>query len=315
MKLRFKAKKYKNIILYRSIIVLLFFIISFFVTFKVLYGTIQNNIANDTYLNYLIEDSLGNSNLKDFKLTSTEFLLKYSFGIKNFNSGVGNFVIKNIDNNELLKKIEENEEIMDKEATVYIYHTHENEGYKDSSAFGINNTVVNAANILKDYLGKLGINAIVEEGSVTEILNSFNWKYANSYKASRMLLEEAYKNNPTLNFFIDIHRDSASFERTTTEIKGEEYAKLMFVVGLEHDDYEKNLEVANRLNEMLKSVNPTLSRGVLKKQGKGVNGKYNQDFNPNTILVEVGGEYNNIEQVSNSLKIFANILFSYLRGK
>ena len=32
----------------------------------------------------------------------------------------------------------------------------------------------------------------------------------------------------------------------------------------------------------------------MKKQGYGVNGIYNQDFSPKVMLVEVGGQYNNI---------------------
>ena len=53
---------------------------------------------------------------------------------------------------------------------------------------------------------------------------------------------------------------------------------------------------------------------MLEKKGPGVNGKYNQDFNPNTILIEVGGQYNYIEEVNNSLKIVAQVLYDYLKG-
>ena len=46
----------------------------------------------------------------------------------------------------------------------------------------------------------------------------------------------------------------------------------MFVVGLEHDNYEENLTLAKTLNEKIKKLAPTLSRGVLEKKGPGVNG-------------------------------------------
>ena len=58
---------------------------------------------------------------------------------------------------------------------------------------------------------------------------------------------------------------------------------------------------------------PTLDRGVLKKSGKGVNGIYNQDFNSNTMLIEVGGQYNNIIEVNNTLKVFAKVLSKYIK--
>ena len=71
-------------------------------------------------------------------------------------------------------------------------------------------------------------------------------------------------------------------------------------------------EVIDYLNEKLKSINPCLSRGVSKKSGKGVNGIYNEDFDKNLILIEVGGQYNNIIEVSNTLEIFAKILSLYI---
>ena len=89
----------------------------------------------------------------------------------------------------------------------------------------------------------------------------------------------------------------------------------MFVVGLEHDNYEENLTLAKTLNEKIKKIAPTLSRGVLEKKGPGVNGIYNQDFNKNTILIEVGGQYNYIEEVNNTLKIMAKVIYEYLENE
>ena len=40
----------------------------------------------------------------------------------------------------------------------------------------------------------------------------------------------------------------------------------MFVVGLEHDTYEPNLALAKNLNERLRSISPSLTRGVLEKK-------------------------------------------------
>ena len=89
----------------------------------------------------------------------------------------------------------------------------------------------------------------------------------------------------------------------------------MFVVGLKHDNYQPNLDLANTLNDKLKAIDASLTRGVLKKDGAGANGIYNQDFDPNTILIEVGGQYNYIEEVNNILKVFANVLYDYLKGE
>ena len=50
----------------------------------------------------------------------------------------------------------------------------------------------------------------------------------------------------------------------------------------------------------------------MEKKGVGVNGIYNQDFNKNIILIEVGGQYNYIEEVNNTLKIISQVIYEYL---
>ena len=291
----------------KLIIIILFIMISFLVTFKYLYERIDLKMDNTTYIDYLVKDSFSSYNLSDIKrLSSTEFLLKYSFGIEKVNTGMNIDVVSPIS--------EKDDTITNDTPVVYIFNTHQNESFNSNflESFNINNTVYIASHILGEYLSDLGVANIVEKSSIIDILNTNGWKYGYSYKASRILLENAFKEYPTLNFFIDLHRDAASYDRTVTEIDGIKYARIMFVVGLEYDTYQDNLDLANNLNERLKKVNPMLSRGVIEKKGPGVNGVYNQDFNPNTILIEVGGQYNYIEEVNNTLKIIAKVIYEYL---
>lgn len=310
MKAKFKPRRKIKIFMFKAFVITLIILTSFGVTFKVLYNDILVTIDNKTYLDYLVNDSFSKFSLSDLtNLSSTEFLLKYSFGITDFNTGLEDFSLSTPVNSEV-----ETPENTNVSPTVYIYNSHQTESYKSDFAesFNINNTVYLASHILKEYLTDLGIGVIVEENNIVDILNANGWKYGSSYKASRILLEQAKESNPTLTFFIDLHRDSASYERTMTEIDGKKYAKIMFVVGLKHENYAPNLELANALNEKLKKFNPSLSRGVLEKDNAGANGIYNQDFDPNTILIEVGGQYNYIEEVNNTLKVFADILYDYL---
>ena len=312
MKAKFKGRKKVQAGLFKSFILLLILLVSFGGTFKILYSTIKVNIDNNTYLDYLVNDSLGSFSLGDITtLSSTEFLLKYSFGIENFNTGVNDIELTS----PVISEIESPDNT-NKDPTVYIFNSHQTEGYRSDFAetFNINNTVYIASHILKEYLNDLGISAIVEENSIVDVLNTNGWKYNSSYKASRILMEQAKKDYPSLNFFIDLHRDAASYERTMVEIDGKKYAKIMFVVGLKHENYAPNLELANILNEKIVGINENLSRGVLQKDNSGANGIYNQDFDPNTILIEVGGQYNYIEEVNNTLKVFASILYDYFKG-
>jgi len=198
--------------------------------------------------------------------------------------------------------------------TIYIYNTHQAEKYKydKQEDYNVDYNVILASYILKWNLGELGLNSLVETSSISKTIKNNNLKSSQSYKASRILMEDAKKKNPELNFFIDVHRDSSVYEKTTCEIDGVKYAKILFVVGLEHDNYEKNLELATTLNNRLKRINPCLSRGIYKKSGPGVNGIYNQDYSPNTILIEVGGQYNTIDEASRILKVMASILYEYI---
>ena len=86
---------------------------------------------------------------------------------------------------------------------------------------------------------------------------------------------------------IDLHRDSLSKDKSTTIINNKSCAKISFVVGQDHDNYEANLNKTNNINEKVKQKYPNLTRGVLVKGGKGSNGIYNQDLSPNIILIEI----------------------------
>lgn len=313
MKAKFKGRKKIKLWLFKLIGIFVVIIASFILSFKLLFDNIDIELNNNTYLNYLVGSSFGYYNLADItNLSSTEFLLKYSFGIKEFNSGIDNVTLSTP-----VTSVVEDDITTNDEPIVYIYNSHQTESYVTniSEEFNINNTVYLGSYILKEYLEDLGISCIVEDNSIVDVLNTNGWKYNSSYKASRILMEQAKKEHPSLKFFIDLHRDAGSYERTTTEIDGIKYAKMMFVVGLKHENYQPNLDLANLLNEKIVAFDDSLSRGVLKKDNAGANGIYNQDFDPNTILIEVGGQYNNIEEVNNSLKVFASIIYDYLKGE
>ncbi len=207
-----------------------------------------------------------------------------------------------------IKKEVEKPVIRDEEPPIiYLYNSHQTEEYAPSNyaEFSVNPTVMMVDYILEDYFQKKGHKAIVEENSIKEILNQNNWNYSNSYKASRVLLEESIIRYPTLKYFIDIHRDSLKKEKTTATINEKKYAKILFIVGLENGNYLENLSFTEKINNKLAETYPGLTKGIYKKSGPGVNGVYNQDFSPNTILVEIGGYENNTTEVLNSTLAFA----------
>ena len=195
----------------------------------------------------------------------------------------------------------------DNSPLIYLYNTHQTEEYKPSNyaEFSINPTVIMNNYILEDIFNKNGYKTIVEENSIKDILNNNNWNYSSSYKASRILLEKSIITYPTLKYFIDIHRDSLPRDKTTITIDDKDYAKVLFIVGLENNNYQSNLEFTEKINNKLNELYPNLSKGIYKKSGPGVNGVYNQDFSSNTILIEIGGYENTTNEVLNTSIAFS----------
>ena len=190
---------------------------------------------------------------------------------------------------------------------IYLYNSHQTEEYKASNyaEFSVNPTVIMNNYILEDIFNKNGFKTIVEESSIKEILNNNNWNYNYSYKASRTLLEESIIKYPSLKYFIDIHRDSLPHDKTTVSIEGKDYAKVIFLIGLENPNYEDNLSFTEQINNKMNELYPGLSKGIYKKGGPGVNGVYNQDFSKYTILIEIGGYENTTNEVLNTTIAFS----------
>ncbi len=205
------------------------------------------------------------------------------------------------------KKVSKEEEVIDTKPLIYIYNSHQTEEYAPSDflEYSVNPTVMMADYILEEIFSKNNLVSLVEERKVKDILTENGWKYSYSYEASRILMEDAKKNNPSLKYFVDVHRDSLKRDKTTVEINGKSYARTIFLIGLENPQYEQNLDFTSKINDKLNEKYPGLSKGIYKKGGAGVNGVYNQDFSEYTILIEIGGPENTTGEVLNSTLAFA----------
>lgn len=202
----------------------------------------------------------------------------------------------------------------EKTPLIYIYNSHQTEEYTPSSfvEYSVMPTVQMNNYILEEKLEEANYNTIVEEKNIKQVLNEHGWNYAGSYNASRIFLEEAKKTYPTLKYFIDVHRDSLPKERTTVTIDNKNFASILFLIGLENPNYSENLAFTEKINEKINEKYPTLSKGIYKKEGEGVNGVYNQDFSPFTILVEMGGPENTIDEILNTSLAFSECLIEVI---
>ena len=216
--------------------------------------------------------------------------------------------------NKSYESVIDTDNIIDNSPVIYLYNSHPTEEYQATTLgeYSINPTVIMNNYILEDIFNKRGYKTLVEETSVKDILENNNWNYASSYKASRQLIETAKVNYPTLKYYIDIHRDSLEKEKTTITIDGKEYAKLIFLLGLENPNYQENNEFIEKINNKVNDYYPGLSKGIYKKEGPGVNGIYNEDFSNRLILLEIGGYENTPSEVLNTAIAFSKCYLEVL---
>lgn len=247
-------------------------------------------------------------------LSSFQYLLKKIFPTKQ--DAVKTLLKKTYQGKmvESMKKVMKEKE--NQNPLIYIYNTHQTEEYTPSTfvEYSVMPTVQMNNYILEEKFEQNGYSTIVEEQNIKTVLNEHKWNYAGSYNASRIFLEQAKKNYPTLKYFIDVHRDSLKKEATTIELNNKSYAKILFIVGLENPNYEQNLSFTEKINNQLNEKYPGLSKGIYKKEGTGVNGVYNQDFSPYTILVEMGGPENTVDEVLNTSLAFSDCFLEVIKN-
>ncbi|MCL7747286.1 MULTISPECIES: stage II sporulation protein P [Bacillaceae] len=202
---------------------------------------------------------------------------------------------------------------------VHIIHSHSRESFlpelknasepDDAWHADVNVTLVGER--LGKELEKRGIGTEVDKTDISGMLSELGWSYPQSYEASRDLIKTAMENNQDLEFFFEIHRDALRRDITTVTINGIEYARTYFVIGKNNPNYEKNQKLAEDLHYLLEKQYPGLSRGVLVKDGTGINGRYNQDLSENSILIEMGGVDNTLEESYRTTEALAEIISEY----
>lgn len=324
---RFRFKRNKKIVFRYILLILVIYLIISLISFIISNIKIFNN--NETFVTDIIASSnyyMGTGSnkiysftklLSNLDLNNPVGILENEFGYSFDNSDTVLVYNKGYDDGveEVIKHMNQVTEV--KDPIIYIYNTHQTESYSNDlvDIYGITPNVLMASYLLKEKLDKLGVPTLVEESNIAEFLRVNNWKYSESYKASRLYVLDAINKYPSIKLFIDLHRDSISKDNSTTTINNKDYAKVLFVVGKEHNNYQKNLDLANLINDKINKLYPSLSRGVLEKAGSGVNGIYNQDLSEKAILLELGGNKNNINEVLNTVEALSNIIKEYIDEK
>ena len=124
---------------------------------------------------------------------------------------------------------------------------------------------------------------------------------------------------PSIQMVLDVHRDAvedrAGFPAAlTANIDGEEYARLMLVVGtdeggLTHPRWQENLANALKLQALVNRSAPGLCRDIdLRTE------RFNQHETDGSLLCEFGASGNTLSQALRTARVFADVLVSFING-
>ncbi|WP_139490430.1 stage II sporulation protein P [Brevibacillus dissolubilis] len=207
-----------------------------------------------------------------------------------------------------------------KKKSVFVYHTHNRESWigiskpapaTDSIDHPSQNITL-VGKKLGEALSAKGIGTQVNTDDFYQKLLDNGRSYPFSYAESLKAVRAATQQNRDLKFYFDLHRDSnGTREKTTVKINAKNYARLLFVVGTRNKNHEQNEKFARELHALMEKKYPALSRGIIAKTASEGNGEYNQSISPGSLLVEVGGTHNTIQECYNTAEAFADVFAEY----
>lgn len=199
----------------------------------------------------------------------------------------------------------------EKEPVVYIYHSHNIESFipeiPAQQVYSDTKNVTLVGKELSRALKELQIPSIHDDTDIAGILKQRGLHFPDSYKVSRENLQKVIAENDSIRMVFDIHRDSTKRRESTIEIKGREYARIKFVVSKTSGNYKTNKRFGTQLHEQLEKLYPGLSIGVIEK-GINPQNTYNQELHNNSVLLEVGGVENTLEETYRTIDVFAQVL-------
>ena len=194
---------------------------------------------------------------------------------------------------------------------VVLYHTHNAETYLPtdgvSKVSGKNGGVVQAAEVFQAALEqKYGVRTV--HNKTLHDYPNWNRSYQNSLATAQALL----KTNPKTKAIFDIHRDAGftSKKPTTVTINGKSAARIMLVIGANHDNWKENLAFARQLETKCNELYPGLLRESIRIKETG---RYNQQMNPHAVLLEIGSDLNTQEEANYSMECFAQVVYEVLQ--
>lgn len=203
---------------------------------------------------------------------------------------------------------------------ILIYHTHSQEGFRDSVKNDTDTTIVGVGTYLSDLLTEKGYRVL--HLTDTFDLTGGGIDRNKAYTYARKKLKETLEENPSIQVVLDIHRDGvAESKHLVTSIDGRPTAKIMFFNGLSYkratgkldslsNPYiQENLAFSFQAEYLCDYYYPDFSRCIYLKAYR-----YNLDLLPRSMLVEVGAQTNTVQEAKNAMIPLADVLHKLLQG-
>ncbi len=184
---------------------------------------------------------------------------------------------------------------------IILYHAHTTETFNPTAGENFTTDLTLTVARLAAELKK-----ILEEEYGIPVLHNYeihDIPRSGAYQEARKTVKSLLEENPGTKIVVDLHRDGVSRVNTTAEIEGKSMGKIMMVVGTNYDGWEESLRAAETINSSLEKNIPGLSKGIKER-----NLVYNQDVHPVSLLIEVGGHQNTLEEVLASMPYLARAL-------
>ena len=208
-------------------------------------------------------------------------------------------------------KVEKNSD----EPQILIMHTHATESYQNYPELfydpeyscrdtDVNKNMVSVGKIIADKLNAMGYNTLHDA-----TLHDYP-SYNDSYRRSKETVESYLAKYPSIKVVLDVHRDAIERADGTrikpvVTINGKQYAQVMIISGADNGhlnmpNYKKNLRFASHLQNSMESLYPGFTRPILFDYRN-----YNQQLTTGSLLIEVGGHANTLEEAQNSAGLIA----------
>lgn len=187
---------------------------------------------------------------------------------------------------------------------VLIYHTHGTESYLPAKSGNYHttkeeNTVRDVGNILEESLAEEGI-ASIHDKTIHD-----NPSYDGSYDRSYNCIQKILADNPSIVCIVDLHRDAIAgdYLGDTASVDGKTAATYSYVLSNTTETYTDNKAFIKELNKIASSDFDGYTGKVLERPYW-----YNQELCGKAVLIEMGNNRNQIEDVRNTAWFFGKIL-------